>query len=130
MEFCSPRPISNVMNAKKLLNKKRMRRAARNRAEILGTALRPRLSVFRSNRFIYAQLINDEASRTVTCASSREVKNGKKSKAELARLVGELLAKRAKELGIKSAVFDRREYKYHGRVKALAEGARSGGLKI
>ena len=118
------------MNAIKLLNKKRMRRAARNRAKIFGTALHPRLSVFRSNRFIYAQLINDEASRTVASASSREVKNEKKSKAELARLVGELLAKRAKELGIKAAVFNRGEYKYHGRVMALAEGARSGGLKV
>lgn len=118
------------MNARKLLNKKRMRRAARNRAKIFGTALRPRLSVFRSNKFTYAQLINDEASRTLVSASSREVKDGKKSKAELARLVGKLLAERAEKLGIKSAVFDRGAYKYHGRVRALAEGARSGGLRV
>lgn len=119
------------MNSKKSLNKVRSRRLARNRAKIFGHSKRPRLAVSRSNRYIYAQLIDDENSRTLAYASSIEIKNGgKKTKTELAALVGELIAKKAAELGIKSAVFDRRAYKYHGRVKALAEGVRKTGLKI
>lgn len=120
------------MNPKKLLNQKRMRRAARNRAKIFGTAAKPRLSVSRSNRYIYAQLIDDEKSSTLMHASSRELskKDAKKSKTELARLTGELLAKRAAEKGIGAAILNRGAYKYHGRVKALAEGAIKGGLKI
>ncbi|MDO8536928.1 MAG: 50S ribosomal protein L18 [bacterium] len=133
------------MNLKKSLNKKRIRRAIRVRAKIFGTAKKPRLAVSRSNRFVYAQLIDDEKSHTLAHASSREVvkprrpkgvgaptvaSEEKKSKGELSKFVGELLAKRALELGIKAAVFDRRNYKYHGRVKSLAEGARNGGLKI
>lgn len=89
-----------------------------------------RLAVFRSGRHIYAQLIDDEASRTVGQASSLELKSKKSPKTELSKSAGELLAKRAAEKGIKSAVLDRRAYKYHGRVKALVEGARKGGLKI
>ena len=105
---------------------------ARVRARIFGTADKPRLTVSRSNRFVYAQLIDDEKSHTLAHASSREVAKtgGKKSKTELSGFVGELLAKRAIELGTKTAVLDRRSYKYHGRVKALADGARKGGLKI
>lgn len=120
------------MNPKKSLNKKRARRVARNRAKIFGTAVKPRLSVSRSNRYIYAQLIDDENSRTLTHVSNRELPSGdkKKTKTESATLAGELLAKRATDLGIKTAVMDRRAYKYHGRVKALTEGARKGGLKI
>ncbi len=117
------------MNIVKKLNQKRARRVNRNRAKIFGTALRPRLAVSRSNRFVYAQLINDEKSRTLAHASSRELKE-KKTKKDAAKLVGELLAKRALEHKIKEAVFDRREYKYHGRVQALAEGARAAGLKF
>lgn len=120
------------MNQRKSLNKIRERRALRNRAGIFGTAKRPRLAVSRSNKYIYVQLIDDEKSHTLTHASSREVKNvsGKKLKSDVARAVGELLAAKAEKLGVKSAIFDRRRYKYHGRVKALAEGARKSGLKI
>ncbi|OGY99253.1 MAG: 50S ribosomal protein L18 [Candidatus Liptonbacteria bacterium RIFCSPLOWO2_01_FULL_52_25] len=117
------------MNIAKKLNRKRIRRIIRTRAKIFGTVSRPRLAVARSNRFIYAQLIDDASSHTLAHASSRELKE-KKSKKDGAKLVGELLAKRAVEKGIKAVVFDRREYKYHGRVQALAEGARSGGLKF
>jgi large subunit ribosomal protein L18 len=117
------------MNHRKLLNKVRGRRVHRNRARIFGTATRPRLAVSRSNRFVYAQLIDDEKSRTIAHASSRELKE-KKTKKDAAKMVGELLAKRALEHKIKEAVFDRRDYKYHGRVQALAEGARGGGLKF
>jgi large subunit ribosomal protein L18 len=120
------------MNAKKKLNEKRTRRIARNRAKIFGTAARPRLSVSRTNKNIHAQLIDDMKSHTLAHASSKELKNAneKKTKSDLARSVGELLGKRSVELGIKAAVFDRRGYKYHGRVKALAEGAMNKGLKI
>lgn len=117
------------MNRAKKLNQKRARRVHRNRVRIFGTASRPRLAVSRSNRFVYAQLIDDEKSCTLAAASSRELKE-KKEKKEAAKHVGELLAKRAVEKGVKEAVFDRREYKYHGRVRALAEGARSGGLTL
>ena len=117
------------MNSKKFLNKKRERRVKRTRAKIFGTAKFPRLAVSRSNRFAYAQLIDDSKGHTLVHASSREIKE-KKPKAEIAELVGALIGKRAVEKGIKAAVFDRREYKYHGRVKALAEGARKAGLKL
>ncbi|MBI4087601.1 MAG: 50S ribosomal protein L18 [Candidatus Liptonbacteria bacterium] len=117
------------MNPRKRLNKIRTRRTARTRAKIFGTAKKPRLAVSRSNRYIYAQLINDEAGRTVVHGSGQEVK-GKKPKTEVAALVGELIGKRAVEKGVTSAVFDRRAYKYHGRIKALAEGARKAGLKL
>jgi len=103
---------------------------ARNKARIFGTTAKPRLAVSRSNRFIYAQLIDDTKSCTLAQASSRELKTAKKSKSEGAMAVGELVAKRALELGVKQAVLDRRAYKYHGRIKALAEGAKKGGLKI
>ena len=117
------------MKSKKLLNKKRSRRVARVRARILGTADRPRLSVSRSNHFTYAQLIDDANGRTLVHASSRDIKE-KKPKTAVAALVGELIGARAVEKKITSAVFDRREYKYHGRIKALADGARKAGLKF
>jgi large subunit ribosomal protein L18 len=111
------------------INKIRERRQKRVRARVRGTAERPRLSVFRSNQYIYAQLIDDTTGRTLTAASSREVKaaGDKKNKAQA---VGELIAKKAKELGIKSAIFDRGSYQYHGRVKALAEAFKESGLKL
>ncbi len=104
----------------------------RNRARIFGTSAKPRLSISRSNRYIYAQLIDDEKLRTLVQASSQELPpaDRKKPKTESAELVGKLLAKRAVDLGIETAVMNRGRYKYHGRVKALAEGARKGGLKI
>jgi len=117
-----------VKNLKKL-NIIRKRRAKRVRAKIKGSAEKPRLSVFRSNRQIYVQLIDDNAQRTLASASSLEIKESLK-KSEAAEKVGELIAERALKIGIKEAVFDRGAYKYHGRVKAVAEGARKKGLKI
>ena len=108
---------------------KRQLRHARVRAKIHGTALRPRLSVFRANQNIYAQLIDDAAGRTLACASSLELKD-KKQKSAIAFEVGKQLAIKALALKVEQAVFDRGGYVYHGRVKALADGAREGGLKF
>jgi large subunit ribosomal protein L18 len=94
-----------------------------------GTKARPRLSVFRSNRYTYAQLIDDTSGKTLVSVSSHEVKE-KLKKAEVARQVGLLVAQRAKKAGIQLIVFDRGRYAYHGRVKAVADGAREGGLKL
>ena len=120
------------MNQRKLLNKVRSRRVRRARARIFGTGTKPRLAVFRSNKHLYAQLIDDEKGHTLASASSKDgVKPGSKErKTERALLVGGLVAKQALERGIREAVFDRRSYKYHGRVAAVAEGARKGGLKL
>ena len=107
---------------------KRLRRRRRVRAKIRGTAERPRLSVFRSNRGIQAQLIDDDAGRTLAAAVWTEPDLRELGRMDQARTVGEHLAKRAKEAGVESCVFDRGGYRYHGRVKALAEGAREGGL--
>ena len=112
-----------------LLNQRRARRAGRVRAKLTGTSERPRLAVFRSHVAIYAQVIDDLAGKTLAAASSREV-DAKGNKSGQAVLVGELLAKKAGEKGISAVVFDRRGYAYHGRVKALADGARKGGLKF
>lgn len=116
------------MSNQKILRRQRIRR--RIRKKIAGTAQKPRLSVFRSNKQIYVQLINDEAGHTLLAASSREseVVAVAGTKKEKARLVGKLLAKKAVEQGINDIVFDRGGYLYHGRVKELAEGAREGGL--
>ncbi len=105
------------------------RRRARIRRKITGTAERPRLSVYRSNVHIYAQLVDDLEGRTLAAADSREVE-GAENRTEAARRVGELVARRASEAGIDNAVFDRGGNKYHGRVAALAEGARDNGLKV
>ena len=107
----------------------RVRRHARVRRKVTGSAQRPRLAVYRSNRHIYAQLIDDDAARTLTSASDREVKAGE-GKIGSAKAVGELLAQRAKEAGIETVVFDRGGRLFHGRVAALAEGAREKGLHI
>lgn len=107
------------------------RRKKRVRAKILGKKDRPRLSVFKSLKHIYCQLIDDERGETLVSASDLELKLKKKmKKVEIAKEVGKLIAKKAKELKIEKVVFDRGAYKYHGRVKALAEGAREGGLKF
>jgi large subunit ribosomal protein L18 len=107
---------------------RRLRRRRRVRAKIHGTAATPRLSVFRSNRGLFAQLIDDDAARTlVAVAWTEQELKGLKS-LEQAKRAGELLAQRAKQAGIETCVFDRGGYRYHGRVKALAEGAREGGL--
>ncbi len=105
------------------------RRRARIRRKIYGTAQRPRLSVYRSNVHIYAQLVDDDRGHTLVAADSREVGEAE-NRTEAARKVGELVAQRAAEAGIETAVFDRGGNKYHGRIAALAEGARSGGLRI
>ena len=99
---------------------------------VTGTAERPRLSVFRSNKQIYAQLIDDITGKTLIAASSREkeIEEGKKTKVEEASLVGKVLAERAVAAGVSEVVFDRGGYLYHGRVKSLAEGARNAGLKF
>jgi len=108
---------------------KRGIRRARVRSRVEGVSERPRLSVFRASQHIYGQLINDASGKTLASASSLEIKTkGKKS--DLAKEVGKLLAKKAAEKGIKAVVFDRGGYAYHGRVKALAEGAREGGLNF
>jgi large subunit ribosomal protein L18 len=106
----------------------RERRHRRVRNRVSGTAERPRLVVFRSNRGIEAQLVDDAGGRTLAAASWTAVKPSKGTKSEQAAAVGKLLAARAKEAGIATVVFDRGGYLYHGRVKALADGAREGGL--
>lgn len=110
------------------LNKTRLRRERRTRARLFGTSERPRFSVFRSNTYCYVQLINDEEGKTLLHVSTRDIKGkGKISKSEE---LGAKVAKEAKAKGITKAVFDRGRYQYHGRVKAIAEGARKGGLQI
>jgi large subunit ribosomal protein L18 len=106
----------------------RNRRHRRVRAKVAGTAERPRLAVFRSNTGISAQLIDDQAGQTLAAASWHGLKSFKGSKTDQAKEVGKLLAANAKAAGVKGCVFDRGGYLYHGRVKALAEGAREGGL--
>ncbi|HWD76196.1 MAG TPA: 50S ribosomal protein L18 [Solirubrobacteraceae bacterium] len=108
----------------------RLRRRRRVRAKVSGSAERPRISVFRSNRGIFAQLIDDEAGRTLASVSWTEAELRTHTGAEQAKRAGELLAQRAIAAGIQTAVFDRGGYQYHGRVQALAEGAREGGLTL
>jgi large subunit ribosomal protein L18 len=109
----------------------RRKRHERLRLRLEGTAERPRLSVFRSSKFIYAQVIDDASGRTLAAASSREpaISNGA-GKIDAARAVGKAIAERAKAAGVKSVVLDRGGYQYHGRVRSLAEGAREGGLDL
>jgi large subunit ribosomal protein L18 len=106
----------------------RLRRRRRVRARIVGTAERPRLSVYRSNRGVFAQLIDDDKGHTVAAVNWIESELRKLSAAEQPKRAGQLLAERAKAAGVETCVFDRGGYQYHGRVKALAEGAREGGL--
>ena len=108
----------------------RLRRRRRVRARVVGSAERPRLSVHRSNRGIFAQLVDDAAGRTLAAVNWTEPELRKLSASAQAKRAGELLAERAKAASIESCVFDRGGYKFHGRVKALAEGAREGGLKF
>jgi large subunit ribosomal protein L18 len=115
------------------MNTKSIRRQKikfRVRSKISGTTQKPRLSVFRSNGDIYAQLIDDETGKTLAAASSREkdILAQKVTKVEKSKLVGAAIARKATELGLKDVTFDRSGYLYHGRVKAVAEGAREGGL--
>jgi large subunit ribosomal protein L18 len=108
----------------------RLRRRRRVRARIRGNAERPRLSVYRSNRGISAQLIDDDAGKTIAAVNWTEADLRKLDRKEQAKKVGELLAKRGSDAGVQTCVFDRGGYRYHGRVKALADGAREGGLKF
>ena len=109
----------------------RIRRRIRKKLE--GTTDRPRLAVFRSNSQVYVQIIDDNAGKTLLAASSKEksvAANEKTKKTEQAAMVGKLIAEKCKEKGIENVVFDRNGYLYHGRIKALAEAAREGGLKF
>jgi large subunit ribosomal protein L18 len=109
---------------------RRLRRRRRVRAKVQGTPQRPRLSVFRSNRGIQAQLIDDVQGHTVAAVNWIEGDLKSLARMDQAKRAGELLAQRAKEAGVEECVFDRGGYRYHGKVKALAEGAREGGLKF
>ena len=118
------------MESRKVTRRKSIRK--RIRRIVTGTAERPRLSVFRSNKQIYAQLIDDITGKTLIAASSREkeIEEGVKSKVEEASMVGKVLAERAVAAGVSEVIFDRGGYLYHGRVKSLADGARNAGLKF
>ncbi len=119
------------MVSKKDKNVQRLKRHRRVRAKISGTAERPRLAVYRSNKYIYAQIIDDVKGTTLVAASSNEAGfEGTGSNKEAARKVGKMVAERAVQKGIEEVVFDRGGYIYHGRVSELAEGAREGGLKF
>jgi large subunit ribosomal protein L18 len=119
--------MSRVLLEKQARRGKRRRRI---RGKLAGTAERPRLSVYRSNRGMFAQLIDDEQGRTLAAVTWVEPELRGLKSMEQATRAGELLAGRAKEAGIEACVFDRGGYKYHGRVKALADGARGGGLEF
>lgn len=110
----------------------RDKRRVRIRAKIRGTSKRPRLSVFRSSKHIYAQLVDDIGGETLVAASDHDLnkEDAKKTKMEIATGVGRVLAEKASKVGIRKVVFDRGGYEYHGRVRALAEGARKGGLEF
>ena len=109
---------------------RRLQRRRRVRAKVRGTAQRPRISVFRSNRGVFAQLVDDDAGRTLASVSWTEPELRSLSPLEQSQRAGALLAQRAREAGVERAVFDRGGYLYHGRVRALADGAREGGLQF
>ena len=114
----------------KVIRRQKIRHRIRKNA--VGTAQKPRLSVFRSNTEIYAQVIDDESGKTLAAASSKDkdIQPQKGTKAEKSKLVGAAIARKATDLGITTVVFDRSGYLYHGRVKAVADGAREGGLQF
>ena len=125
------------MNKQVEIQKVKQRRKARTKSKLFGTKETPRLSVFRSSVYIYAQLIDDNTGNTLCSAKTSEIELKKGSKEEVknkkqeeAFLVGELLAQKAIDKKIESVIFDKGSYKYHGRVKSLADGARKGGLKF
>jgi len=117
------------MNKEKIKQNKKIRRKARVRVKIFGTAKRPRLSVFRSNKGMYLQLIDDAKGITLASANTAEIKK-KGKKQEISFELGKAIAHKAQEIKITEVVFDRNGYKYHGRVEAAARGAREGGLKF
>ena len=118
------------MGIQKKKNARRARVRRGIRAKISGTGARPRLSVYRSNRHIYAQLIDDSTGTTVASASSQENNVEGSNPSEQAASVGKLVGERAKEAGITTVVFDRNGYRYHGRIKGLAEGVRESGIEL
>ena len=113
-------------------NERRLRIKSRVRKIVSGTEARPRLSVFRSNKEIYAQVVDDVSGKTISAASSRDkdISSAKGTKTEIAGLVGKAVAEKALKAGVETISFDRGGYQYHGRVKSLAEGAREAGLKF
>lgn len=118
------------MNQRKKFNQIRERRKKRIHLRTYGNSLKPRVSVFRSNKYTYAQLIDDKNQKTLAAFSSRQLAKKGESKTVVADRVGEKIAEAALKLGIKKAVFDRGAYRYHGRVKAVAEGMRKKGLNF
>lgn len=118
-----------MKKSQKIKNEARLRRQKRVRAKISGTPNCPRLSVYRSLNHIYAQLIDDQNNKTIVSANDSEVKEGK-TKIEKAKAVGQAIAQKALAKKVEKAVFDRGMFKYHGRVQAVADGAREAGLKI
>lgn len=123
------------MNRQRDRRRRRSQKARCTRQKVLRRGGRPRLAVFRSSRFIYAQVIDDAEGKTLAAASSREsdlasAPEGMSNKVGVAASVGAVVAERARKAGIETVVFDRRYYKFHGRVKALADAARKGGLKF
>lgn len=116
----------------KTRSQKRQKIRYRIRRKVAGEAQKPRLSVFRSNKDIYAQLIDDVSGVTLAAASSKEkdIAAQKGTKSEISKLVGQSIARKAKDLGVETCIFDRGGYLYHGRVKSLADGAREGGLQF
>lgn len=116
----------------RLYKDNRIRRKLRVKRKVVGTAIKPRVSIYRSNTNIFAQMIDDSKGKTLLEASSisKDFEKKGKKKVEQAFEVGKTIARKALEKGIKEAVFDRNGYRYHGRVKSIAEGARKGGLKI
>lgn len=109
---------------------RKIKRQIRTRSKIRGTTIRPRLSVYKSNRFMYAQLVDDEARKTIVGVSEKHLKEALKGKITRAKAVGALLAKKAIDKKFKKVIFDRGSYSYHGRISAVAEGAREGGLEF
>ncbi len=118
------------MKAQKLLAKRRLARAHRVRRRVRGTALRPRLTVHRTQKHLWLQLIDDEAGRTLCSSSSKTLELAKGGNVAAAKAVGEDLGKKAVALGVKAACFDRGSYMYHGRVKAVADAVRAAGVKF
>lgn len=119
-----------MKNFQKVKQSKKFRRKVRVRAKVFGTETKPRLVVFRGLKNIHAQLINDDNGQVAAAAYSRELKDKKSNKTDIAKKVGLLIAEKAAVKKIKKVVFDRASNKYHGRIKALADGARAGGLKF
>lgn len=118
-----------MKNTEKIKRENRIKRHRKVRAKVFGSVKIPRLSLYRSNKGLFIQLIDDEKGVTLASVSNKEVKSGK-TKTDKAKEAGKLIAEKAKEADIKKVVFDRGGFQYHGRVKAIADGAREGGLEF